>query len=723
MANDPGVRLLRGGKGYFQVFFIHPDGRSKDVTFFRGAPSKVDSLTFSDPFGDATAQISFENITSFDSPGSGDLFWLVPWSQVSIFWWDIIDGTPVRHPTWIWEGFLVSEEIGKPYSVQCKGTLYLYDNYLAMPFYPTNPVPYEKMMERIFKQVPTKWNKALRIDWPVGWNVKVPKFSHPDYQWYLAPWGVVPGDRWSGLTTRSTGAWEPSLTGYIQSLLGTMYTPDGDQWTVMKAYGRQPVLRVREPLTYPNANTLVVYNGVPGVEVTASRDYSQTANVVYGTGQDLQGTAFSGAQVSADGESTWYEPFAALPQVYPANATNLRRIPSMIRKETRVQFSNGVDEKAARDASLAQIRRFADPGLTGSITLTTDPLLAEQPFNRLLIIAGRQILVRNFRGADVLFHISSVSVSPEGGTVSLTVDTKFRDALTVAEVNARTRDAMDPVNSLKAGQVGALTNDISKPWSYFEGSGVIPSGSKAGDATKFFNSMPQETPFPWTAWTKKYPPSKYPEYYVKVSRKGSKATQRWQDYEYSSTRQYAQSVPCKGAQKATIRLTQIAAFDANGNVLKIPFHVGFYDNHGTAVDAMPMIPKNQKGMPNGYKESERYPFFPTAFNTYKRTGEQVDDAQMLSSGTNMLAAWGTMEEPAGYWPSTKGAKGAVTGMLVDETNWELNADGNEIDVNNRNANITNKAAGQFYAMFFQDTVQTAYFLGRCFRADMGSASS
>jgi hypothetical protein len=726
MANDPGVRLLRGGQGYFQVIFTHPDGRAKDVTFFRGAPTKVDSLAFNDPFGDATAQISFETITSYDSPGSGDLYWLVPWSQVTIHWWDIIDGKAVRHPTWIWEGFLISEEINQPYQLQCKGTLYLYDNYLAIPFYPTNPVPYELMMQRIFAQVPTKWNKAMRIDWPIGWNVTVPKFSSPDYMWYLAPWGVVPGNKWTGLTTRSTGSWEPSLTGYIQGLLATMYTPDGDQWTIMKAYGRQPVLRVREPLTYPNANTLVVYNGVPGVQVTASRDYSQTANVVYGTGQDLQGTAFTGAQVSSDGESTWYEPFAALPQVYPASASNLRRIPSMIRKETQTQFSQGIDEKAARDAAMTQIRRFADPGLTGSITLTTDPMLNELPYNRLLIIAGRQILVKNFRGADVLFHISSVSVSPEGGSVSLTVDTKFRDALTIAEVNARTRDAMNPVNSLKAGQVSALTNDVSKPWSYYEGSGVIPSGSKAGDATKFFGSMPTNTPFPWTDWTKKYPPSKYPEYYIKVSDKGGKAkkaTDRWQDYEWSAKNQYAQCIPIKGAQRATIRLTQIAAYDKNGNVLAIPFHIGFYDNHGTKVDAMPMIPKNQKGMPHGYKESERYPFFPTAFNSFKRTGEQNDDSVGISPGTTRLAAWGTMEEPAGYWPSTKGAKGPVTGMLVDESTWELTADGNEIDINNPNANITNKAAGQFYAMIFQDSAPVAYFLGRCFRADIGSASA
>lgn len=730
MANDPGVRLQRGGSGYFQVMMTPPDGVSVDVSMFRDVPTKVASFSTADPFGDSSASLSFDSITPYDIPGYGDLKWLVPWTQVTIFWWDLIDGVAVRKPDWVWEGFIISEEISMPYQLQCLGTLFLYDNHLAIPFYPSNPVPYEVLMARMFSDVPTRWNKKLKIEWPEKWNTVVPARKDPSYLWFLKPWGVKVGQKWSGLTTRNTGGWENMLTGFIQGLLTTMYTPEGDQWTIMKGYGREPILRVRQPLTMANDKTMVVFYGVPGVEASLSRDWSQSANVIYGAGQDLAGTSFSGAQVSPDGESTWYEPFAALPQVYPTAATNPRRITTMIRKESRLQFAQGVDETAAREAAVAQIRRFGDPGYTGTITLRTDPLVAGLPSNRFLITAGSQIQLRNFRGADILFHIATATVNPEDGSVSLTVDTKFRDALTISEVRARTRDALDPVNLLKAGQVSAAINDSLKPWSYSEGSGIIPSAGKDFDATPFFKSMPAGIAFPWTDWTTKYPPKKFPQYYVKVSNKKLSspiANDRWQDYGYTSKSKYSIGIPIKGAQEATIRLTQIAAFDKDGNVIKIRFHVGFYANSGIRSSDMPVIPTGQKGLPAAYKAGQYYPFFPGAFNQWKRSGEQNDPNIEIAAGMVMYAAWGTYEEPAGYSPGTKGVNGAAakTGKLVDEGNWQMSAAANEGDSFSWTSaadNAKNKTAGMWYAMIFQDDVDVAYFLGRCYRLEPGMAN-
>src|SRR5690606_21791166 len=121
--------------------------------------------------------------------------------------------------------------------------------------------------------------------------------------------GVKTGDKWTGLTTRNTGGWEPVLTGFVQTLLSVMYTEES-QWTIYKKTGRIPVLKVRPTLSAPNDDTYEVYNGTPGTEITLNRDFTQSANVIYAQGTDLAGSSYSGQVVSTDGQRTHYEPFA-----------------------------------------------------------------------------------------------------------------------------------------------------------------------------------------------------------------------------------------------------------------------------------------------------------------------------------------------------------------------------------------------------------------------------
>src|SRR5690606_215480 len=100
---------------------------------------------------------------------------------------------------------------------------------------------------------------------PADWNTKVPEFQIDPALWFLRPYGVKTGDKWTGLTTRNTGGWEPVLTGFVQTLLSVMYTEES-QWTIYKKTGRIPVLKVRPTLSAPNDDTYEVYNGTPGTE-------------------------------------------------------------------------------------------------------------------------------------------------------------------------------------------------------------------------------------------------------------------------------------------------------------------------------------------------------------------------------------------------------------------------------------------------------------------------
>lgn len=719
MVDKPDVGILNGTGGYFRIFVQPPGQRRFDITFFRDLPTKIGLMTSNDPFGDASASLSFPGITTMDRPGGGDLWWLVPYANVDIAFVNS-DGTP---SDWVWEGFIVSEEVGDDYSIALKGALYQVDNFLAAPWYPQYPVPYEYMIQQLMdpKRQTTLRTAPLQITFPDNWNTVVPNSTLPDYLWFLRPWGVSPGTKWTGLTTRNTGGWEPALTGYIQSLLGVMFTDDGGQWTILKKTGRRPELLIRPALRYATDSALVIYNGAPGVQVQASRDFSQSTNVIFGQGTDLQGAAFSGQQISADGQTTYYDPFAALPQTYPTTG-NPRFNSNIPRKESRLQFPNGMSELAARSTAAAQLRRNADPGYTGSITLNSDPTLGGVPYNRFLIRGGDNIVVKDFRGTDVLFHISSSSVSPEDGSTSLTVDTKFRDALTVDEVRARTRDALDPVRLLKVGQFSTTVQDSILPWSYTAGSGVIPSGG-AVDATELFTKRMSSTDkFPWTSTTTKYPPKKYPNYYIKIDPKNANADNNWSGLTRSGIAKAA--IPVKMSQQGSIRMIQIAAYDADGNVMPVRFHVSFYSNSGIAMSAMPRIPATTTKGTDGYKPAQRYPFFEGAFERMKSDGTETDNPGiLLPDGADLVAGWGNFYAGAGYSPGEQPLGTPKTGMLVDETPWTYStiqdSGFDKYSVTNSRKNPT---AGMLFVMIYCDDQgpKPVYFLGRVFRSETGS---
>lgn len=721
----PGIIQHTDSGGYFRLFATPPGGRRQEITMFRGAPTKINSLTTTDPFGDATGSLSFPQITGFDRPGQGDLSWLVPDASIDVQY-HFADGSLAN---WVWEGALVSEDINATeYTVSLKGALYQLDNFRAMPWFPQYPVPYELLMQQTFDPTthPTLRTSRLRIEFPSDWNTVVPTFDEPDYLWFLRPYGVKPGEKWTGLTTRNTGGWEPALTGYVQSLLGVMYTEEG-QWTISKLRGRVPVLHVREHVFHDDGTLPVVHYGAPGVDISLTRDYSQSANVIYGAGQDLNGSSFSGQNIGAKTGKSFYDPFAALPQVHPWTSDNPSRSYQMARRETRLQFPAGVDELSAREIAATHLRRFSDPGYTGNITLTTDPIVDSHPLPRVLLRAGMNIIVRGFRGSDLLAHITESSISPhDGGTVNLTIDTKFRDALTVHEVRARTRDALDPIQLLQVGKFSTTVQDLILPWSYSQGSGCIPSGGDH-DATEFFTKRLGETSrFPWTDFTTKYPPKKFPQYYVKVGPQNADADLNWSNLKKSEAtgEMIGFGFPIRMSQSGSVRLIQIAAYDADGNVMPVRFHFSIYSNSGVTSTDMPRIPKAGTPGSKSYGQGQAYPFFEGAFERLNPDGtETTDPLRLLHESAGLVVGWGNYYEEAGYSPGKFSAGGRPTGLLVDESSWSFDTtqdpDFDKYDVKNtREATTTGRLYGMIYADGHGN--RPVYFLGRIWRTEPGA---
>lgn len=130
-------------------------------------------------------------------------------------------------------------------------------------------------------------------------------------------------------------------------------------------------------------------------------------------------------------------------------------------------------ELGIRDAQ-ERITRFAlTTPRTGRITLRTDP----RQGSRFLIDECDNILVLGWEGEDVLFHIADIERDLAGGTVTLTVDSAFRDALTVKQIRDRNSEsAPDPAR--KPGAIGrtrgTTTPDVATPFDGQSVAGKLP---------------------------------------------------------------------------------------------------------------------------------------------------------------------------------------------------------------------------------------------------------
>jgi hypothetical protein len=675
-------------------------------------------------------------VSLFDKLGVGDLFWLTKHVDIDVIWDGPLppglvvaplDPADTREPQWRWEGYIASfSRSADGVSIQCKGALLQLDNWLAKPEYPQRPLPYEWAIARQFLDKPSLRLHPLRIIWPSWWSRVYATQKVPPY---LMPAGVSKGENWTGLLTRSTGSWDPTLTSYIQSLLSSMYDERG-RWTMDLDAHRLPVMFHRDFVTDPGPQVVTVDIAAPGVKATFNEDWEQSMTTVYGQGSSLSGVTYSGMNVSGDGSQTTYNPLAYLRQAYPEIDTNDWADRSVMVKEVMLQMQTGLSGDDAATVARAHLTRFSEPGLTGSVDLGSDPLFGDTVIPRHLVRAGMTLYFPGALGfpGGVIAHVTASRHNVATGMVNLTFDSKFRDALTSQEVRLRGRDAMSVTRMLIAGQYKPPVDDAMMPWSYAEGSGIIPSNTTY-NATRFFADIPNNVQFPWTEWTTARPPkdTRWRSSYVHLGPAQTNANANW--ITQSQEAGTAMGVPIKVAEKATIRLLQVAAYDGDGNVLKVPFHIGFYYVNSVNVLSMPMIPAEQEAMFPPYKAGQRYPFVRDGFETYRIDGTKADpQVPQPVESAGLIRVYGTFYEKAGYWPGSYGEGDAATGLLVDTDQWGI--DGTSLGDNYWNPykierNLTNPFAGRIYAMIYCDAQesQDVYFLGRMFRLEPTSAQS
>lgn len=726
-----------GTAGYWTINTSAPGRSPRNVTTVRNAPTRINSYSFEDPFGPKQANVLFPGITMYDTLGSGELDWLFREANLDLVWTGTL---PSSYPydSFRWEGYMESFDFGPDgLTVALKGALYQADNYLAKPEYTSQPLAYENAILRQFKEHPDIRVSAPKLAFPPWWSTTFqpnPKTPH-----YLLPIGLHRGDKWTGLVTRQTGSWDPMLTSYVQTLLSSMYTDRG-RWTLDLLPRRKPLLFHRDFATDIKAGTLLVEGPTPGIEVRISQDFSQSINAVYGQGKSLTGTSYTGQLVSGDGSQTVYQPLAQLRQVVHTHKNGWYKASTM-RREVLLQVQQGLELNQAQAVGNSHLQRFGDPGFTGEVVFSSDPQIintltvnddflyeieTKEFMSRYLIRPGMTIQLSGIFGKleGILVHISSVAVDAATGSVTCTVDSKYRDALTVAEVRVRGRDSLSVQRSLIGGQYTPPVSDELVPWNYAGGSGYIPH-SPHYSCLPLFKDMPKDIFFPWTEWTKLRPPKnkQWRNSYIRIGPKSPNANLNWAAHpdKHAAYRGF----PIKLSQAGSIRLLELAAYDKDGNVLPVPFHVSFYYSNGVNYEAMPMLRSIDKPK-DGYAVGQHYPFFGKAWEQYNAGGTKILSEQPTSvSSAGLIRAYGTGQVKAGYWPGTSQHGDPPTGLLSDEAIFSYDCSANEASINLTMKNQTNPFAGYIYCMIYCDAqlTQEVFFMGRMFRDEPGLSGS
>jgi hypothetical protein len=693
-------------------------------------PTQFGSFSFDDPFGASDFTFTLPAVTIFDGLGTDDLPWLERDADVDL---DFNGPVPAGYPggKFVWEGTITSFDWSKDgLAVTCIGALHQIDLYLAKPEYPPRPLPYEFAIARQFTgsdRIDLR-TRALRMEWPSWWKTKYRDPAKGTAS-YLIPIGVKSGDNWTAMLTRSTGAWDQALTGYVQSLLSAMYTERG-RFTIDLDPGRAPVLRHRTIVTQQDGTIPVIDPVWPSVDISLSEDWSQSVNTVYGSGTSLSGVVYTGQNVTPDGASTFYTPLAAARQVYPVGDKNGWFQRSRMRREITLQLQQGLDEIDAQKVATAHLARFGEPGVTGTITLGVDPTVNGVVMSRFLLKAGMTVQVPKILGSidGLMLHITKSTADFTAETVTLTVDSKYRDTLTVDEVRLRGRDAMSVTRMLVAGGYSPPVSDQLIPWNYAAGSGCIPS-NKQQSSYRLFRDMPPSIKFPWTEWTTKRPPkaAAWKNCYVRIGPANVNADKNW-----SSQPGSVGGVPIFLGQAGQIRLIQVAAYDRDGNIMKVPFHFSLYGVNGVNVQSMPKLIAPYGNTvayraPNSntyYQNGQHYPFHPNAWESYKSDGTRTaPETQTAQEGAQLIRAWGSNYEKAGHWPGSSAVGDPATGLLVDESVFAWDATRSDGNFHPYSTKQDSPFAGQVFAMIYCDAQaeKEVFFAGRMFRVEPGGS--
>lgn len=232
----------------------------KDVTYFRDHPAQMGPWTINEPNGDAATSVFFPQISWWERPNHGELDWIQAGKPATINLIRPDDTVKV-----LFEGLFVAQSHsgkGLGITLDILGCLYQADH-----------TPYIQELYSRTRDIGTAIAEIM--DGTVS------------RQFGLCNRPVT------GIMTKIRGSGGARLTQGVQDVLSTAFTSDAsNQWTITNEPGRRPVVKFKDKTT----RHWTMAMGHPGLELNLSNDFQQSVGMVWGSGVGPNGDTWFNAK-------------------------------------------------------------------------------------------------------------------------------------------------------------------------------------------------------------------------------------------------------------------------------------------------------------------------------------------------------------------------------------------------------------------------------------------
>jgi len=475
-----------------------------DVTYFRGFPVQIDSFTLQEPFGCGPASITLPGITPHDSVGTGDTAWLRGGYSVDIvgpsgsLWCGTVANQIGSYDSErgaytvdcigdIWQADLVAHQPRTYLPPVDVGSM------VAVML---NLVPHRRIagITQVITGIKTTQRGSSDTSvigyaqellataqtagggqWTVGRtgsarNYQVRLKDRTTVTWTVRTGqpgvearltldsatavnrifgrGVAPnGYAWAGWVYPRTGVAAAPAYPYA-SPSTTIGLGDTDAGTVSGA----GVSDWQERINATGLVKVVVDGIFDAADAAAARVVQAKRGLTVDgiVGPQTWAATFDVGVDGTDLTAAYRAPLAALASATPtltfadgsAGGPNPSDNPNSLVVDRDEDFGDGVTKAQAIVSAQQELARSSTPGWVGEIVLTADP----QEMSRFDIREGSNGTLLGWTGRDVPLHVAQVRVQPPGpadehGTVTLTVDERARDLVTLGAILRRDQDA------------------------------------------------------------------------------------------------------------------------------------------------------------------------------------------------------------------------------------------------------------------------------------------
>lgn len=609
-----------------------------DLTFFRGVPVEVLSWGSAEPGGDTVMALRLGQVSPFEALAGGYLDYIKVGQRVTL---NVVGGTAKR----LFTGEIISPETSVDEAsgatvLHVQGILFTADNGLTPPSFHSEA-----------RDIGTVIAETLN-----GYGGRK----------YATCKAVT-----TGIKTRARGAWMPRLSGHVTDLLGTATTADGSsQWTVDHA-GLTPSIHLKDRSTVHATVTV----GTPGLSFDLASDATGAPNCIFGEGTAPDGGHWRNTKYpNLRRDSAPVYPLGGGSTFHPASGTTGFGPFAVEMRTHGYTMASGDTYSGADEAEVRDAQTRAEITVDGIVGPQTWAAVFETGSNAGSLLGAwfaplafdPRVMPRKYSadGADI-----GRNTAYDPTVMRVDRFENYGEGVTKQQATLSARAELARVSS--AGVSGTMTLKIDpQEMSRFElraGQNIKLKAYRGADVLFHIAGVQVD----WPAQTVTLTVDTHARDLLTLVA----IQQRNKD---AATDPVRRMLPQRRSSRQTQDNTVI--FDSESGAGIVP-RMGLFHGLWNVV----RIPAGQLGSIARTRFTTDSPAAPFAVAVFSKpitanhlvalVGDPLASSVPFSAQADalydagLLMAWGSTDEPAGYYPSTLTAGGSVTGRLVDDSTW------------------------------------------------------